>query len=240
MEVCHLQTCFQSHKIISRSELRLNHLKALSQSLPSLRRVDMDMDVSELDDNELDIELAVRTFFSRPSKPDLLISRQIADSGWRLRKYPERQLSSSRPVEDGSNQTASPLLHLPAEIQNAIYAFALDAAIVHVAYPSSVEMELRRRDLHLPRTCRQIARETTPYLDTFTRLVIERSDYWFASQLKDALYRQNRSLSSVQELVTRRRWIRHCFVNHEYRLRCNELYDLMRNYRELVQIVPSL
>ena len=87
------------------------------------------------------------------------------------------------------NQQLSPLLHLPAEIRIAIYAFALDAAVVHVAYTCSVGLELRRRDLRLPRTCRQIARESTPFLDNMTRLLLERSDHWFASHLKDVLKR---------------------------------------------------
>ena len=61
-------------------------------------------------------------------------------------------------------------------------------------------MKLRRDEPHLPRTCRQIEKETRHLLDAFTTVILTDRRYGLAEDLKNALDSQGRTFTGVQQL----------------------------------------
>lgn len=69
------------------------------------------------------------------------------------------------------NQLQSPLLRLPAELRNNIFAFALDTADLQPRYSrGDVTLQIVNLGRCLSQTCTQIRKETEHLHDSFTRL----------------------------------------------------------------------
>jgi hypothetical protein len=101
----------------------------------------------------------------------------------------------------------------------------------------SLRVELRCDNLHLPRTCRQIEKESKPLLDTMTTLLLARYSRWVT---KDALDRQGASFSTVQEVQIRPE--RTCDFLDYYRCRLtgSRLFRLRDFCGDLVRNLPVL
>ncbi|KAJ4986219.1 hypothetical protein SVAN01_08266 [Stagonosporopsis vannaccii] len=88
------------------------------------------------------------------------------------------------------NQTASPLLRLPAELRNRIYEFSFDSATLkRDLSPGSAGRHLVECDNpHLVQVCRQIRFETCPFRNDFTyhRLTV-RTDSKHIADLVDCV-----------------------------------------------------
>jgi hypothetical protein len=73
------------------------------------------------------------------------------------------------------NQNNSPLLRLPAELRNAIYAYAFDhaTAIYYTAAKyECYDLGVRHDGNGLPLACRQLHREAQPYVGTHQHLTV--------------------------------------------------------------------
>ncbi|KAF3047256.1 hypothetical protein E8E11_001470 [Didymella keratinophila] len=88
------------------------------------------------------------------ASPDFAASAQLLDTSFH----------NQRTVY---NQIGSPLPRLPAELRNYVYSLALETATFVVGDDHSVSRRLQRRNLHLPRECRQISHEIRPFLRMF-------------------------------------------------------------------------
>jgi hypothetical protein len=70
-----------------------------------------------------------------------------------------------------SNQINSPLLRLPAELRNKVYAYVFESASLHPPCPFHHHNE-RIKELSILLACRQLYHETTRFKDTFTNLTV--------------------------------------------------------------------
>lgn len=74
------------------------------------------------------------------------------------------------------NQTESPLLRLPPEIRQMIFAYVLESASLFIYDDMDTDRtEVPRTGLHLPQVCRQIQRETKHLVDNFLYLSLDGS-----------------------------------------------------------------
>jgi hypothetical protein len=71
---------------------------------------------------------------------------------------------TDRSISTTRNQTASPLLRLPADLRDIIFRFALYPVTVYVAFEPITPI---RQGLTLPQVCRQIQRETKFVVNTY-------------------------------------------------------------------------
>jgi hypothetical protein len=71
---------------------------------------------------------------------------------------------TDRSISTTRNQTASPLVRLPADLRDIIFRFALYPVTVYVAFEPITPI---RQGLTLPQVCRQIQRETKFVVNTY-------------------------------------------------------------------------
>jgi hypothetical protein len=85
------------------------------------------------------------------------------------------------------------MLLLSPEIRAIIWRFTLDAACL------SLRSRWRRRDLYLPRVCRQINIESKPFMKAYNTLYFERPGHLYSSS--GFLHSLHRYVSTISEEI---------------------------------------